>query len=255
MRPQALVEQLKAIREPEIRVASLVLALCSGDPAPWISAMVSIVHRVHATDDVDAAIALEAITQAAGTEALAYDARQRMYEAAASQGHWVIARLFLAASPITVSDAQAARQLAPERPLRPNGRPLTLGERKSLARTRRRDLILLMAKDPHPDVVEVLLHNPHVTEADVVHVASRRPALPETLQRVAVHPRWSARHLVKRALVWNPTTPLDVAIRLATTLRRVELRAITVDETLAPGLRTHVTELLDLLHAGTKSVL
>jgi hypothetical protein len=50
------------------------------------------------------------------------------------------------------------------------------------------------------------------------------------------------RHAVKRALVLNPSTPLADAIRIATTLRFQELRALAADESLPEPLRTHATE-------------
>ena len=242
--PDQLIDRLKAIREPEIRVAALVDALSEGDPVDWVEAFAGVLRRAHTTDDADAAAAVDAIARAAGAERLPYPARQQLYEAAARLGHRVIARLFLAASPVRVPDDLVRKQLAPERALRASGRPLTLGERKSLARTTRRELIGLVVKDPHPDVVEILLANPHVTENDIVQIAARRPAVPETLARLAEHPRWSARHIVKRALVYNPATPLDAAIRLATTLRRSELEELASDETLPDALRDHARELL-----------
>ena len=55
------------------------------------------------------------------------------------------------------------------------GRPLTLGERKSLARTHDRSLIQRVVRDPHPDVVRILLDNPSLTEEDVVRVCAARP--------------------------------------------------------------------------------
>jgi hypothetical protein len=245
MGPELLIDRLKAIREPEMRVAALVEALCGGDPGHWVEVFASIVRRVHTTDDADAQAALEVIAHAAGAVRLPYPARQQLYEAAARLGHRVVARMFLAASPVTMPEDQRVRQLAPERALRASGKPLTLGERTTLARTRRRDLILLDVRDPHPDVIAILLGNPHVVEADIVQIAARRPAVPETLLKIAEHARWSVRHGVKRALVWNPSTPLDVAIRLATTLRPAELREIANDETLPPPLRGHVAELLE----------
>ena len=55
------------------------------------------------------------------------------------------------------------------------GRPLTLGERKSLARRPDRDLIARVMRDPNPDVIRILLNNPGLTESDVVRVCARRP--------------------------------------------------------------------------------
>jgi hypothetical protein len=244
MGPDSLIDRLKAIHESELRVIALIDALAAGDPVSWVQALAHVVRRAHTTDDPDAAAALDAIAHAAGSERLPYTARQRIYETASRLGHPAIARLFLAASPVRATEAQLAKQLAPERPLRPQGRPLTLGERKSLARTTRRDLIVAMCRDPHPDVVAILIDNPHLTEADVVRVAAARPAVPDSLVRVAEHAKWSVRHAVKRALVWNPWTPLDTAIRLATTMRASDLREIAGAESLAATLRVHATELL-----------
>ena len=241
--PDHIIQRLKAIRDARMRVLALVESLGQGDAATWVEALEAIVARAHLVDDPDALIALECVTHAAADPALTYTTRQALYEAASERGMAAIARLFLSASPVVVSDAQLKKQLAPERPLKPTGRPLTLGERKALARTHRREELLLLTRDPHPDVVAILLENPHVTEAEIVRIAATRPAVPEALSRIAAHARWSARHAVKRALVQNPATPLADAIRIATTLRTAELAELAVDPQLPELLRRHCADL------------
>jgi len=226
-----------------MRVLAVLDALHEGDPASWVHALATIIARAHLKDDADAIEALEAITHAAADPALAYATRQQLYEAAVSHQLPAIARLFLVASPTTMGSYQLARSLAPERPLKPTGRPLTLGERKWLARTHDREQLLLLLRDPHPAVVTILLDNPHITEADVVRIAAARPAVPAALTILAGHPRWSVRHPVKRALVLNPSTPLADAIRIATTLRTQELRELSVDPSLREPLRVHAGEI------------
>lgn len=240
--PEHILVRLKALRDPRMRVLALVEALCEDDPTSWVHTLASIMARSHLSDDPDAAEALEAIIQATADPALPYAVRQRLYEAAAGQQLPAIARLFLVASPVTMDARQLARSLAPERPLQPTGRPLTLGERKALARTRHREQILLLVRDPHPAVIAILLDNPHITEADIIRIAAARPAVPASLARLAAHPRWSVRHAVKRALVLNPSTPLADAIRLATTLSSGELREIARDASLPEPLRIHAAE-------------
>lgn len=242
MGPEHIVARLKAIRDPRMRVLVLIEAFGTGDPGVWVVAIASIVARSHTIDDVDAMLAVQSITHAAAEPALAYDTRKRLYEAAVERGLTSIARLFLFSSPGTIPPAERAKQLAPERPLKPTGRPLTLGERKSLARTNDREQLLLLLRDPHPAVVAILLDNPHVTESDVLKIASRRPSVPESLTRLAAHPRWSVRHGVKRALVMNPSTPLADAIRIMTTLRAAELAELAQDPALPEPLRTHAAE-------------
>lgn len=237
-----------------MRVLTLIEAMTSAagadetaDPRRWVHALSAIVTRAHLNDDPDAAEALEAITHAAAEPALSYTVRKQLYEAAVREQLPAIARLFLVASPTTMGAYQLAKSLAPERALKPTGRPLTLGERKSLARTHDREQILLLLRDPHPAVVAILLDNPHITEPDVVRIASARPAVPAALSTVASHPRWSVRHAVKRSLVLNPSTPLADAIRIATTLRPAELRELAADHSLPEPLRTHAAEILGKL--------
>lgn len=227
-----------------MRVLSLVAALGEGEPSEWVEALAAIITRAHVVDDADAVEILECVTHAAADEALPYATRQRLYTAAVERGLPAIARLFLIASPQGQLPHQLAKQLGPERPLRPADRPLTLGERKALARTHKREKLLLLVRDPHPQVVEILLNNPHVTEAEVIKMAAARPAVPASLAKIAAHPRWSLRHMVKRALVLNPSTPLADAIRIATTLRAPELAELAGDHALPETLRRHAAEVL-----------
>lgn len=244
MGPDLIIGRLKGIRDLRMRVLALTTALREGDPAVWVDALCAILARAHLVDDADAVEAIETLTHAAADPSLPYDLRQRLYTAAIDRRLPMIARLFLLASPQSSLPRQLEKQLGPERPLRPSDRPLTLGERKALARTHRRDKLLLMISDPHPTVVAILLDNPHVTESDVVKMASTRPAVPDALARIAAHPRWSVRHAVKRALVLNPSTPLADAIRIATTLRGPELAELSADASLPDTLRAHASEVL-----------
>lgn len=243
MGPDHIIGRLKAIRDPRMRVLALVSAFGEGDPTAWVETLAAILARSHLVSDADALLALECVRQAAAEPGLAYEVKKQLYVAATDRNLPAIARLFLTASPATAAKSQLAKQLAPERPLKPTGRPLTLGERKALARTHSREELLMLIRDPHPAVVTILLDNPHVTEAEIVRIAATRPAVPESLARIAAHAKWSVRHAVKRALVMNPSTPLADAIRIATTMRSSELAELAVDPQLPEPLRRHAAEL------------
>ena len=251
--PERAVACLRAIRDPRMRVCALIEALGEGEPGGWVEALAALIGRAHGSDDPGAAIAVQSLIHAAADPALPYATRQRLYEAAIERDLRAVARLFLAASPSSGRPGQLPQQLAPERSLGARGRPLTLGERKSLARTHDRERILLMLRDPHPAVVAILLENPHVTEPDVLQIASARPAVPAALAKLAAHPRWSVRHAVKRALVQNPSTPLADAIRIATTLRPSELTELAGDAALPEPLRAHAADLEPLRRRATPS--
>ncbi|MEY4580143.1 MAG: hypothetical protein RL701_4846 [Pseudomonadota bacterium] len=106
------------------------------------------------------------------------------------------------------------------------GRPVTLGERKSLARKNDREWIARVIRDPHPQVMRILLLNPRVTESDVVRLCARRPVASDVLREVFLSARWIVRYPVKVALVLNPYTPLDVALQLAPLLRAQDLKRV-----------------------------
>jgi hypothetical protein len=143
-------------------------------------------------------------------------------------------------------DAQVAERKIPDFG---RGRPLTLGERKSLARTHDRSLIQRVVRDPHPDVVRVLLHNPLLTEDDVVRICAMRPNDPGVLQAVYRHRRWVVRYRPRNAIVRNPDTPIDTALLLAPLLRPNELREAATASGLAPALRLSCRSILALREA------
>lgn len=133
------------------------------------------------------------------------------------------------------ADPPPARQPVPDHG---RGRPLTLGERKSLARGRDRQLLARALRDPHPDVAAILLANPALIEADVRRLASRRPIDPEVLRQILAQPRWAVRYAVRRGILQNPHLPLEVAMALAALLRRSDASSLAA----APGLRPALRE-------------
>ncbi|MBW2404524.1 MAG: hypothetical protein JRF42_12130 [Deltaproteobacteria bacterium] len=99
------------------------------------------------------------------------------------------------------------------------GRPLTLGERKSLARTHDRSLIQRVVREPnHPTV----------------------------LHTVYGHRRWVVRYRPRNAIVRNPDTPLDTALLLAPLLRKTELEEAASASDLAPPLRLSCKTILEI---------
>lgn len=106
------------------------------------------------------------------------------------------------------------------------GRPLTLGERKSLARRPDRDTMERLLADPHPDVIHRLLRNARVVEDDVVRLAAKRPGRPDVLAEIARSTKWVHRPRVRMAIVMNPATPAEIAARVVGLLLRPELALV-----------------------------
>ncbi len=132
------------------------------------------------------------------------------------------------------------------------GRPLTLGERKSLARTHDRLLIQRVVRDPHPDVVRILLDNPSLTEDDVIRICAARPSDPNVLQTVYRNRRWVVRYRPRNAIIRNPHTPVDTALLLAPLLRKTELKQAATSSELAATVRLSCKAILEMRTARTE---
>ena len=124
-------------------------------------------------------------------------------------------------------------------------RPLTLGERKSLGRTRDRQQLSLVLRDPDPSVIEIVLSNPAIVEADVVMLCAQRPIAPSILVSVFEHLRWVMRPRIRSVLATNPDCPRDIALQLAPTLDLQGLRTIQKATDLSPLLRELCVSLIE----------
>jgi hypothetical protein len=124
------------------------------------------------------------------------------------------------------------------------GRPLTLGERKALARGRDRFMIDRLLRDPHPAVIRNVLNNPRVTEEDVVRLASRRPTFPDVQIEIAKSPRFGHRPRVRLAIVQNPFSPTSLSVPLVPMLVKPDLASVVAGTELPPVVRAAAIELL-----------
>jgi hypothetical protein len=240
---------------PRARAGALVRATLSlGDAGLRASYVASVlrdaaVHELAQTLDaaceaaeqaeVSAREALIAIVDALNVEGMD-DLLQRLREEAAGASLLALERL--------IRNPPHARPVAlPPAALLPNDgrqRPLTLGERKSLARRPDRDTMQRLLHDPHPDVIRRCLRNPRLTEDDVVRLAARRPGRGDVLAEIA-RSRWVHCPRVRIALVLNPASPVEITARIVGLLLRSELAMVSRSPAAVAGVRALCLEHLD----------
>lgn len=126
-----------------------------------------------------------------------------------------------------------------------DGRPLTLGERRALARRPSRAALDKVLLDPHPMVIRNVLGNPRLTEDDVLRLVARRPAVPDAIAEVARHPSWSQRARLRMAILQNPGTPPEISVPLVRLLVRPELRRLLHSPDVPKVVRAAAKELLE----------
>jgi hypothetical protein len=89
----------------------------------------------------------------------------------------------------------------------------------------------LAATYVHPSAEHArrLLVEPGLALRDVVAMSSRRPTTAMLLAEIAASPRWVAHAPVREALVFNPFTPVSIAVRLVPTLPLVRRVATAME--------------------------
>lgn len=215
-----------------MRIAYVRHELERMDPGAVADMITVVASRAEAREDDHAALLLAISLALAPSDA--EPLRRSVARAAAARGQREVALLFAVRHEGDPEAREGGEQTVPDFGF---GRPLTLGERKALARRNDRDLIARVLRDPHPDVIKVLLGNPSLTEDDVVRLCARRPVPPQVLREVFLTPRWIARYRVRRALIRNPYCPREAALQLAPHLNAQDAREVSESADLHDDVR------------------
>lgn len=181
---------------------------------------------------------LAAVDLASGAD-LPYETRRAVFEAAAERGLQACRELLLSEADVAIDEGHAS-----PRPLRPNTRPLTLGERKTLARSWDRETLMRLLLDPHVEVVKLLLGNPHLTESDVLKIATSRRSSAPVLALILRADRWSSNPRIRMALIRNPALPTATSLRLLGLLNRADLRELARDPSLPKAVQASLARRL-----------
>lgn len=218
---EKLIDATRGIPEPKQRVSKILETLKRKD-AKEIAAFLHFVSEPsgHPHPLVKRAH-LDLIRRREDLQRLGYEVLAAVY-GVASEETWKDVKALLRSSP----SLRAGEEMLPEGFAKQLG-TLTLGQRKQLGRDRRRKNIELLVFDSSPRVIRELLHNPWVTERDIVRVASRHQAPSEVLEEVFRSDRWMTQYSVKKALVFNPRTPISFALGLLNHLKAEDLRLVT----------------------------
>jgi hypothetical protein len=233
---------MRGIPEATLRAAYVRGLLLEGDVAEMAAMLDHVCARAEQAE-LPAREALVALVDALQDPVCA-GAVQRLREEAAGAPYLALERLVR--QPLRVVGSRDIPPPEDDRiPDYGRGRPLTLGERKALARKPDRAMLDRLLRDPNPDVIRQLLANPKLTEDDVLPVAARRPCRPDTLVEIARSTRWSHRPRIRMALVLNPDTPLETAAPVLGLLLSHELRLVATSPTVPQAVRALALEHLE----------
>jgi len=235
------LHRVPTFRETSFRVIALQSDIAGEDLGEVASALETIAALAEQADerahDVLAAAAPTLTDPDHG------DRVEALREIAQLRGHFALARL-LRYRASTAREAPPGPEERGTAELRA-GKPLTLGERKFLARSHDRFQLDRLLRDPHPAVIRNLLENPRITEADVVRLSAKRPTYPDVQVEIAKSQRWSIRPRIRLALVQNPYTPPTIAVPLLSLLLRHEVESVSRATDLPAIVRAAALDLLE----------
>lgn len=221
-----------------MRAAVLCDTICELSPedAAWLLDVLATAGRSGGPPfDISLLAAVEMIHE----ERIPYDIRRAIFEQA-ERGNLQACKELL----LSDQDLQVDEETRRPRALIPGQRPLTLGERKSLARTWDRSVLERLLGDPSPDVVRLLLDNPRLTETDVLRISSARRASPAVLRLILGHKRWKVRPRIRLSLLRNPRLPQATALRLVGLVDAAALRELRNDPILPRAVRDAIARRL-----------
>lgn len=190
----------------------------------------------------DAAQFMMALQEALVLGLISYERLSLLYQGAAEAGADSIQRLLLAPRP-------RRKDTLPSAPKRADG-PDTLGMRTWKARTASGPTLDKLVLDTDPRVVRNVLINPRLIERDVLRMVNRRPVPADVLREVAASARWNRRHAVQCALVFNPYTPTEMALRFLPFMRGPDLRRLSQDGSVHPQVSSQAAQYRELRPPG-----
>ncbi len=121
---------------------------------------------------------------------------------------------------------------------------MAVGERISLARLATGLVLNQLRHDPHPRVAMALLENPRLTEGVLLPMANSERTPPEVLRILASSPRWGNRYPIRVALSRNPSTPVEIALRILPGLKKNDRKAVADKLRLPAAVRKRAKVLL-----------
>jgi hypothetical protein len=117
---------------------------------------------------------------------------------------------------------------------------LALGVKKTMARIAGGEVLLALIKDGYPEVVKNCLENPHLVEAHLYKIISRKTTSPGTIRTIAGDRNWSCRYHIKYALIRNEHTPLARSVLFLPDLKLLDLKELYRDPMLPPGVKPFI---------------
>ena len=113
-----------------------------------------------------------------------------------------------------------------EGPLWMQIKAMSMGERTKLALRGNKEARAILIRDVNAQIQRLVMHNPRITEEEILQIAKDRNSDEELLSFIADSRDWAKVYGVRVALVENARTPTAKALRILPTLDEKELQRL-----------------------------
>ena len=117
---------------------------------------------------------------------------------------------------------------------------LPLGQKVTLARRGPGRVAGGLLAEGHPQIIDVVLDNPHLTEAQVLKVLSREKLPQPAVQGISHHRKWSLVYNVRLALIRHPASTLSTILAFLPELTVSDLRELASPGIVSESLRKYL---------------
>lgn len=116
-------------------------------------------------------------------------------------------------------------------------------ERVQMALKGNRETRVLLIRDPCKVVQRAVLQSPMLTDTEVEGFAGMASLTDEILRLIATSRKFRKNYTITRCLMNNPKTPLDVTLRMLSSILPADLKALTTNKNISDTLRTSAMRL------------
>jgi len=225
---KALIGELAGITDVDMRTSVIVQKLSVMSPEDVALAIHEIMEGNHRGKTKHKSVYMALVKTRDLSRYIGYEKISEIYLLAKSRGFSMVAEFLRAPASKKRKEGPSQSHLAQKL------KHLTLGEKKAYARKRDFGHIEFLLHDTDPTVISNLLKNPKLTEGDVIKIAANKNATGKILEEIFRSNKWISLYRIKKALVFNENTPVDISMNLCSFLLKQDLKRIVKDKKLDP---------------------
>jgi hypothetical protein len=121
---------------------------------------------------------------------------------------------------------------------------MTPAEKMMEALKGERESRMILVRDRNRVVYSAVLSSPKLTDGDVAAFASMRNVSPEVLRTIGGKREYTKKYGIRKELVKNPLTPIEISMQLINRLSSMDLKRLTKDRNVPEQVRRQATKLI-----------